>query len=108
MPRSIASPGATPRPAGALTTERSAPPLPVTVTYSQPCEAGLSNRRFYALCDAGEIEQRGRGLFRQADGDLVDLDLDEALARAPDATLCLMSALSLGLTTALHASAVTY
>jgi len=68
--------------------------LPATFTYGQARRAGLSNRRIYALRDASTIEQLGRGLFRRAAGEMVDLDLAEALARAPEATLCLMSALS--------------
>ncbi len=68
--------------------------LPATFTYGHARGAGLSNRRIYALRDAGTIDQLGRGLFRRAAGEMVDLDLAEALARAPEATLCLMSALS--------------
>lgn len=68
--------------------------LPATFTYSQARAAGLSNRRIYALRDAGKIEPLGRGLFRRAGGELVDLDLAEAIVRAPEATLCLISTLS--------------
>jgi predicted transcriptional regulator of viral defense system len=70
--------------------------LPDTFTYGQARAAGRSNRRIYALRDAGEIEQLGRGLFRRASGALFDFGLDyiEALTRAPDATLCLISALA--------------
>jgi hypothetical protein len=68
--------------------------LPPVFAYRQARAAGLSNRRIYALRDAGVIEQVGRGLFLRLGARLVDVDLAEALARGPQGTLCLMSALS--------------
>ncbi len=70
--------------------------LPDTFTYSQARAAGVSNRRIYSLRDSGEIEQLGRGLFHRVSDTLFDFGLDyaEPLTRAPDATLCLISALS--------------
>lgn len=70
--------------------------LPETFSYTQARAAGLSNRRIYALRDAGEIEQLGRGLFHRVSDTLFDFGQDyaEPLARAPDTTLCLISALA--------------
>lgn len=68
--------------------------LPGTFTYRQAQAAGLSHHRLYALRDSGKLEQVGRGLFRKADAELADLDLLEAARRAPDATICLLSALA--------------
>ena len=67
--------------------------LPNVFTYTDAKSMGLSDRRLYALRDFGEIEQLGRGLFRQAD-DAADIDLLEIACRAPDATLCLATALA--------------
>lgn len=69
--------------------------LPATFSYSEAREAGLSDRRLYALRDAGLIGQLGRGLFQRADsaGD-ADPDLLEIAHRAPQATLCLTTALA--------------
>jgi len=68
--------------------------LPETFTYRQAMDAGMNHHRLYALRDNGELEQVGRGLFRKADAELADLDLLEAARRAPDATICLTSALA--------------
>lgn len=69
--------------------------LPATFSYTDARAAGLSDRRLYALRDAGRIEQLGRGLFERADavGD-ADSDLLEIAHRAPQATLCLTTALA--------------
>lgn len=79
--------------------------LPAAFSYSQARAHGLSDRRLYALRDAGLIEQLGRGLFQRADaaGD-ADPDLIEIAHRAPQATLCLTTALARhGLTDAIPA-----
>jgi len=69
--------------------------LPATFSYSQARARGLSDRRLYALRDAGTIEQIGRGLFRRADqASDADPDLLEIAYRAPRATLCLTTALA--------------
>lgn len=69
--------------------------LPTVFTYSDARRKGLSERKLYALRDQGDIESVGRGLFRRADTDSdVDMDLLEIAARAPEATLCLVSALA--------------
>lgn len=68
--------------------------LPATFTYQQAVAAGLSHHRLYSLRDSGELEQVGRGLYRKAAAELTDLDLLEAAQRAPQATICLLSALA--------------
>jgi len=80
--------------------------LPATFSYSDARAAGLSDRRLYSLRDAGLIEPLGRGLFERADavGD-ADSDLLEIAHRAPQATLCLTTALARhGLSDAIPAS----
>jgi predicted transcriptional regulator of viral defense system len=68
--------------------------LPATFSYQQAMAAGLTHHRLYGLRDSGELEQVGRGLYRKAAAELVDLDLLEAAQRAPVATICLLSALA--------------
>ncbi|MET9022222.1 hypothetical protein ABZV93_19795 [Actinopolymorpha sp. NPDC004070] len=69
--------------------------LPATFTYSEAHAGGLSNRRLYTLRDEGKIGQLGRGLFRQLDAaGGADPDLLEIAYRAPEATLCLTTALA--------------
>lgn len=68
--------------------------LPALFTYHEAIQAGVSKRHLYAMRDAGQIEQVARGIFIRPDSDeLVDLDLAEIAIRAPDATLCLSTAL---------------
>ena len=79
--------------------------LPAAFSYSQARAHGLSDRRLYSLRDTGLIEQLGRGLFQRADsaGD-ADPDLIEIAHRAPQAALCLTTALARhGLTDAIPA-----
>ena len=68
--------------------------LPATFSYAQALQAGLTHHRLYRLRDAGQLEQVGRGLYRKADAGLTDFDLLEAAQRAPQATICLLSALA--------------
>lgn len=68
--------------------------LPETFSYSQAMAVGMSERRLYALRDAGRITQLGRGLFRDAGADIADHDLLEIAHRVPRATLCLTTALA--------------
>lgn len=69
--------------------------LPGTFSYTDARMAGLSDRRLYALRDAGLIEQLGRGLFQLAEtADDADPDLLEIAHRTPQATLCLSTALA--------------
>jgi predicted transcriptional regulator of viral defense system len=80
--------------------------LPATFSYSQARAAGLSDRRLYALRDAGLVDQLGRGLFQRADAaGGADPDLVEIAHRASRATLCLTTALARhGLTDAIPAA----
>jgi hypothetical protein len=69
--------------------------LPQTFTYTEARRQGLSDRALYALRDQGSIEPIGRGLYRRADsGEAADIDLLEIAYRAPEATICLTSALA--------------
>ena len=69
--------------------------LPAVFSYVEARGAGLSDRRLYALRDAGVIEQLGRGLYRRPDvSGNADPDLLEIAHRAPEATLCLTTALA--------------
>jgi predicted transcriptional regulator of viral defense system len=68
--------------------------LPATFSYAQARTAGMSKRQLYGLRDAGKLETIGRGMYRRADAPVVDVDLLEAAHRAPEATLCLGSALA--------------
>ena len=81
------------------------PGLPPVFSHRDARAAGLSDRRLYALRDAGLLTQLGRGLFQQVDRSTVaDPDLLEIVHRAPSATLCLTTALARhGLTDAIPA-----
>lgn len=68
--------------------------LPANFTYAQAREAGLSKHALYALRDLSLLEPLGRGLYSQADLQPADSDLVAAVLRAPQATLCLRSALA--------------
>jgi predicted transcriptional regulator of viral defense system len=73
--------------------------LPSTFTYTQARKAGMSKRALYKLRDQGDLEILAPGLFRRSDESLTDLDLLTIAGRAPQATLCLTSALAIhGLT----------
>jgi hypothetical protein len=79
--------------------------LPLTFSWAEARRHGFSDRRLYAMRDAGELVELGRGLYRWADAPPADLDLLEIAHRAPDATICLTSALARhGLTDAIPAS----
>jgi predicted transcriptional regulator of viral defense system len=68
--------------------------LPQVFTYAQARTAGVGHRALYGWRDTGQIEVVGRGLFRKAEDDLVDLTWVGVATRAPRATLCLTSALA--------------
>lgn len=67
--------------------------LPPVFTRADADRAGIATRQLYGWRDAGDIEPLGRGLFLKA-GTEGDPDLIEIAARAPDATICLRSALA--------------
>lgn len=69
--------------------------LPNAFSYSLAHERGVSDRRLRGLVADGALERLGHGLYRKADAPPADLDRIEIALRAPEATLCLTSALSL-------------
>jgi len=68
--------------------------LPLAFTYATACSAGLSDRALATLVADGALERLGRGVYRKANAPLADHDLIEVALRAPDTTLCLLSALA--------------
>jgi hypothetical protein len=72
--------------------------LASTFTYTDARRAGISDRRLAALGEEGRIDQIGRGLYRRLDTAAADADphLLEISRRAPEATLCLATALAQG------------
>lgn len=69
-------------------------PLPIAFTHQLARERGLSERQLRALVEEGVLERVGHGLYRKADAPPADLDRVEIALRAPDATLCLTTALA--------------
>ena len=67
---------------------------------------GVHTDALYALRDSGRVAELGRGLYRLAEiGEVEHPDFVEVAARAPDAALCLISALSYhGITTQIPSS----
>ncbi|MGH8979840.1 MAG: type IV toxin-antitoxin system AbiEi family antitoxin domain-containing protein [Acidimicrobiales bacterium] len=65
-----------------------------TFTYGEAKQAGVGDRRLYALRDSGEIISLGGGVYRWADAPPADSDLIEIAERVPHATLCLETALA--------------
>ncbi len=63
-------------------------------TAAQAAEAGVSRATLYRLAGRGEIERLGPGLFQRPDATPTDTDLIDAVTRAPEATICLTSALA--------------
>lgn len=69
--------------------------LPATFRHADARRLGVSDRRLRRLLERGDVERLSRGVYRRTDADpLVDLDLIEVAQRAPNATLCLVSALA--------------
>ncbi len=68
--------------------------LPLSFTAATAVQAGVPRSRLRRLVESGDLERFARGLYRRADGTLSDLDLVEIALRAPDATLCLETALA--------------
>jgi predicted transcriptional regulator of viral defense system len=67
--------------------------LPGIFTYSEAREAGISDRQLSTLRSQRVIEQIARGLYGRS-GSLEDPNLLEIARRAPNATLCLGTALA--------------
>lgn len=68
--------------------------LPNAFSYRLAQERGLSDRSLRCLVAEGTLERMGHGLYRKADAPPADLDRIEIALRAPDAALCLVTALS--------------
>ena len=68
--------------------------LPMSFTYADARAGGLSDHALRALVHQGVLVRLGRGAYRRADAPLADEDLVEIALRAPDATLCLATALA--------------
>jgi hypothetical protein len=68
--------------------------LPSTFTLSQALAAGATKKGLYRLRDRGELEELARGVFRRAESPERDFDLVPIALRAPEATLCLVTALA--------------
>lgn len=62
---------------------------------SEALRLGIHPATLYALCDAGELDQLGRGLYRLADlPPLSNPDLVVVARKIPQAVVCLISALA--------------
>lgn len=69
--------------------------LPAVFTYAEARAAGLSSKQLGRLRNDGVLESVGRGVYRRGDASWHgDIDLIEIAFRAPDATLCLATALA--------------
>lgn len=69
--------------------------LPPVFSFRMATDAGVAKTTLYRLRDEGFIEAVGRGLFRITDTEFpADLEFHEIAWRAPEATICLVSALS--------------
>lgn len=69
--------------------------LPNAFSYGLAHEQGLSDRRLKGYVEDGVLERLGHGVYRKTDAPPADLDRIEIALRAPEATLCLTSALSI-------------
>jgi predicted transcriptional regulator of viral defense system len=67
--------------------------LPNTFTYAEAQRAGVSDRNLRKLLLEAEVLRLGRGVYAR-NIPFLEEELVEIAARAPDATLCLLTALS--------------
>ena len=67
--------------------------LPEVFTHADARHAGISDRDLYQMRDRGDIDRIARGIYAHP-GFEADPDLVEIAIRAPQATLCLTSALA--------------
>ena len=67
--------------------------LPEVFTHAAARRADISDRILYQMRDRGDIDRVARGIYARPGLD-ADLDLVEIAIRAPNATLCLTSALA--------------
>jgi predicted transcriptional regulator of viral defense system len=68
--------------------------MPTTFTAGEAEGHGLSRRGLRRLLERGEVERIGHGLYRTVDADPIDTDFIEIAVKAPQATVCLLSALA--------------
>lgn len=68
--------------------------LPPAFTWAEARRRGLSERQIRALHEDGLIEPLACGLYLRVDAPVHEADLLQVAAKAPDATLCLRSALA--------------
>jgi predicted transcriptional regulator of viral defense system len=68
--------------------------LPNAFCYSLAHERGLSDRRLNAFVTEGLLQRLGHGVYRKTGAPPADIDRIEVALRAPESTLCVMSALS--------------
>ncbi len=68
--------------------------LPSVFTYREGRASGLSEHHVRRLVAEGRLERLGRGIYHQSEVLSVDEDLCLVAAAAPEATLCLLSALA--------------
>lgn len=66
----------------------------VAFRFADAADVNLSRWALARLVESGEVERIAHGLYRKVDAPAVDDDLVEAVTRAPEATLCLTSALA--------------
>lgn len=67
--------------------------LPVVFRFSEALTSGAPEGRLRRWVGAGLVERLGRGVYRRTDAGGVDPDRVEVALRAPQATICLISAL---------------
>ncbi|MFT7601927.1 MAG: putative transcriptional regulator of viral defense system [Acidimicrobiales bacterium] len=67
--------------------------LPQVFTHAEALARGLSDRALYKMRDSGVIDRLARGIYAQLDLE-ADPDLVEIAVRAPNAILCLTTALA--------------
>jgi predicted transcriptional regulator of viral defense system len=68
--------------------------LPNAFTHQTGRALGLSERRLRSLVEEGSLERLAHGLYRKGTAPPADLDRIELALRAPEATLCLATALA--------------
>jgi hypothetical protein len=77
-----------------MTTDSDLERLPVAFTASDAMLRGVPRQRLRGLLASGAIVRVDRGVYRRTDAELGDEDLQTIALRAPDATVCLLTALS--------------
>jgi len=67
--------------------------LPLVFRFSEVLASGVPEGRLRRWVAAGLVERLGPGTYRRAGAEFVDRDRAEVALRAPEATICLVSAL---------------